>query len=51
MTTNQSTSSSGRILQLSTIDNVAGFLGRYGLVVVIGWIGALKFAHFEANQI
>ena len=51
MTTNQSTSSSGRILQLSTIDNVAGFLGRYGLVVVIGWIGALKFANFEANQI
>src|ERR1700751_3473847 len=51
MTTNQSTSSSGRILQLSTIDNVAGFLGRYGLVLVIGWIGALKFAHFEAHQI
>jgi reactive chlorine resistance protein C len=51
MTTNQSTSSSGRILQLSTIDNVAAFLGRYGLVVVIGWIGGLKFAHFEANQI
>jgi reactive chlorine resistance protein C len=51
MTTSQSTSSSGRILQLSTIDNVASFLGRYGLVVVIGWIGALKFAHFEANQI
>jgi reactive chlorine resistance protein C len=51
MTTNQSTSSSGRILQLSTIDTVAGLLGRYGLVIVIGWIGALKFAHFEANQI
>ena len=26
-------------------------LGRYGLVVVIGWIGALKFANFEAYQI
>lgn len=26
-------------------------LGRYGLVVVIGWIGALKFANFEAHQI
>jgi uncharacterized membrane protein YkgB len=51
MTTNQSTSSSGRTLQVSTIDTVAGFLGRYGLVIVIGWIGALKFAHFEANQI
>ena len=51
MTTNQSTSRSDRILQLSTIGNVADFLGRYGLVVVIGWIGALKFANFEANQI
>jgi reactive chlorine resistance protein C len=51
MTTNQNTFRSDRILQVSTIDNVAGFLGRYGLVVVIGWIGALKFANFEANQI
>ena len=51
MTTNESTSRSGRILQLSAIDHVADFLGRYGLVVVIGWIGALKFANFEANQI
>ena len=51
MTINQSTSRSGRILQFSTIDHVADFLGRYGLVVVIGWIGALKFANFEANQI
>jgi reactive chlorine resistance protein C len=51
MTTRQDTSRSDRILQLSTIDNVAGFFGRYGLVVVIGWIGALKFANFEANQI
>ena len=51
MTTNQSTSRSGRILQLSPIDHLADFLGRYGLVVVIGWIGALKFANFEANQI
>jgi reactive chlorine resistance protein C len=51
MTTSQNTSRSDRILQVSTIDNVAGLLGRYGLVVVIGWIGALKFANFEANQI
>jgi uncharacterized membrane protein YkgB len=26
-------------------------LGRYGLVTVIGWIGALKFMNFEAHQI
>ena len=36
---------------LSTIDTIASLLGRYGLVVVIGWIGALKFANFEAHQI
>jgi reactive chlorine resistance protein C len=51
MTTYREDSNIGRILQASTIDTVASLLGRYGLVVVIGWIGALKFANFEANQI
>ena len=37
--------------RLPVIDNIAGVLGRYGLVVVIGWIGALKFMNFEAYQI
>jgi hypothetical protein len=40
-----------RLLHVSTIDTIANVLGRYGLVVVIGWIGALKFANFEAHQI
>jgi reactive chlorine resistance protein C len=40
-----------RALNLPTIDAIAGVLGRYGLVIVIGWIGALKFADFEAHQI
>jgi reactive chlorine resistance protein C len=40
-----------RTVRLSTIDTVAAILGRYGLVIVIGWIGALKFANFEAHQI
>ena len=35
----------------SVIDVVAGLLARYGLVVVIGWIGLLKFTSFEANGI
>src|SRR5215471_18853617 len=39
------------IVTLSTIDAIASILGRYGLVVVIGWIGALKFANYEAHQI
>jgi len=41
----------GPIVQTSTIDTVASLLGRYGLVVVIGWIGLLKFANYEAHQI
>jgi reactive chlorine resistance protein C len=40
-----------RVIKLSTIDAIASVLSRYGLVVVIGWIGALKFANFEAHQI
>jgi len=38
-------------MRISTIDSIASILGRYGLVLVIGWIGALKFANFEAHQI
>jgi reactive chlorine resistance protein C len=41
----------GLVKQISAIDTVGSFLGRYGLVLVIGWIGALKFAHYEAHQI
>lgn len=37
--------------KVSAIDGIAAVLGRYGLVIVIGWIGALKFANFEAHQI
>jgi len=40
-----------RAATLSTVDTIAAVLGRYGLVIVIGWIGALKFANFEAHQI
>jgi reactive chlorine resistance protein C len=39
------------LLSVSTVDTIASTLGRYGLVVVIGWIGALKFANYEAHQI
>lgn len=47
------TSQTGNLMaqRLPTIDAIAGILGRYGLVVVIGWIGALKFANFQAHQI
>ena len=40
-----------RALPLSASDKIGAILGRYGLVIVIGWIGALKFANFEAHQI
>lgn len=51
MTIDRNASKLSGILTISTIDSVAAVLGRYGLVVVIGWIGALKFANFEAYQI
>jgi uncharacterized membrane protein YkgB len=41
----------GIVKQISAIDTIGTFLGRYGLVLVIGWIGALKFANYEAHQI
>ena len=41
----------GELAPIATIDAIASVLGRYGLVIVIGWIGALKFANFEAHQI
>jgi uncharacterized membrane protein YkgB len=51
MTLLQNSSKTSGIVKISTIDSIASVLGRYGLVVVIGWIGALKFANFEAHQI
>lgn len=33
------------------IERVGGPLARYGLVVVIAWIGALKFTSYEAQAI
>ncbi len=35
----------------SAIENVGRFLVRYGLVVVIGWVGAMKFTGYEAEAI
>jgi uncharacterized membrane protein YkgB len=43
--------STEKLLRVATIDTIAAVLGRYGLVLVIGWIGLLKFANFEAHQI
>jgi uncharacterized membrane protein YkgB len=51
MTLLRNSSKTSGIVKISTIDSVASVLGRYGLVIVIGWIGALKFANFEAHQI
>ena len=51
ITTSGTYSKLAGIMRISTIDSIASILGRYGLVLVIGWIGALKFANFEAHQI
>ena len=37
--------------RLPVLENVSAALARYGLVVVIAWIGALKFTEYEANGI
>jgi uncharacterized membrane protein YkgB len=35
----------------AVVTRVGGVLARYGLVVVIGWIGLLKFTSYEAQGI
>ncbi|PRC51977.1 hypothetical protein C6A85_61275, partial [Mycobacterium sp. ITM-2017-0098] len=37
--------------RLPALDSASAALARYGLVVVIAWIGALKFTEYEANGI
>jgi reactive chlorine resistance protein C len=51
MTTFIGTAGARALRALPRIDTVAAALIRYGLVIVIGWIGLLKFAHYEAHQI
>jgi len=46
MTTFRNRTNIGSLVKISGIDAIASVLGRYGLVVVIGWIGALKFANY-----
>lgn len=35
----------------TALDALGGHLARYGLVIVIGWIGLMKFTSFEAHGI
>jgi reactive chlorine resistance protein C len=35
----------------SRFENIGAFLLRYGLVLVLGWIGAMKFTVYEAEGI
>jgi uncharacterized membrane protein YkgB len=51
MTNSRTQLSIDRLATMPRIDGLAALLSRYGLVLVIGWIGALKFANFEAHQI
>jgi reactive chlorine resistance protein C len=36
---------------VARIEHIGGLLARYGLVVVIGWIGLMKFTVYEAKGI
>jgi reactive chlorine resistance protein C len=38
-------------LQRNSFERVGAFLIRYGLVLVLGWIGAMKFTAYEAEGI
>ncbi|MDN4517543.1 YkgB family protein [Mycolicibacterium austroafricanum] len=38
-------------LPVDRLESAGGALARYGLVVVIAWIGALKFTEYEARGI
>jgi reactive chlorine resistance protein C len=51
MTTQPTPAGIEGVFNVAVLDTIAAVLGRYGLVLVIGWIGVLKFAHFEAHQI
>jgi reactive chlorine resistance protein C len=42
---------SPRLTADSTVARVGAALARYGLVVVLGWIGLLKFTRYEAKGI
>ena len=35
----------------TVLDSLGANLARYGLVIVIGWIGLMKFTEFEARGI
>jgi uncharacterized membrane protein YkgB len=37
--------------RLNTIDTVAGLFARWGLAIVLGWYGGLKFMNYEAQGI
>ena len=39
------------LARAQTLTKLGHFLLRYGLVLVLGWIGAMKFTHYEAEGI
>ena len=38
-------------VEKNPFEKVGGFLIRYGLVLVLAWIGAMKFTAYEAEGI
>lgn len=51
MTTINEQTASERQTADAVVTRIGGALARYGLVVVIGWIGLLKFTSYEAQGI
>lgn len=46
-----STISTGTRSQIAKIEKIGSLILRYGLVLVVGWIGMMKFTRYEANGI
>jgi reactive chlorine resistance protein C len=51
MTALNASVTSGVVARDALLTRVGGLLARYGLAVVIGWIGLLKFTSYEAQGI
>jgi reactive chlorine resistance protein C len=51
MSHDQATSATANELSSTRTTATAALVARYGLVVVIGWIGAMKFTYYESHGI
>jgi uncharacterized membrane protein YkgB len=51
MAVGETTESGWRTIGLLRPVGVAPLIGRYGLVVVLSWFGAMKFTYYESHGV